>query len=282
MTSNMLVALHGGLPPELERKIFETAVHARPLCIPDLMLVAWRVKEWVEPLLYRTLIFGSFYDQWTLGGHPLANAETLVSVIHCGSKPASFFADTVRHLLMTDYTPLSAVILSVCSGVEDLWIGGTDFSEEMLQTIFRLPLKRLCCDITDLFGMENALDFTHPCFSNLTHLELMPFRRPIPPEVVPSLSLVPHLSHLAFDHDDHPDLSPLTLLRTCMSLRVLIGLLPFTGNEDPWVDYGDSKQLAEDPRYVRMLCASYMADWQWALTRASIIGSALRRLSQSA
>ncbi|KAJ7061739.1 hypothetical protein C8F01DRAFT_1138267, partial [Mycena amicta] len=26
--------------------------------IPALMLVAWRVKEWVEPLLYRTLIFG--------------------------------------------------------------------------------------------------------------------------------------------------------------------------------------------------------------------------------
>ncbi|KAF7341527.1 hypothetical protein MVEN_01890300 [Mycena venus] len=257
----MLVAPLGGLPLELERKIFEMVAHARPLCIPNLMLVAWRVKEWVEPLLYRTLVFGSFYDQWTLAGHPVANASAFVSVIYSGSKHASFFADTVRHLHMASYTPLSAVILSVCSGVEDLWIGGTDFSGEMLHAIFRLPLKRLYCDITDLFNAKDSLAFTTPSFSNLTHLELMPCAH-IRPEVVSDLSRVPCLSHLAFDHDDHLHLSPLTLLRTCVSLRVLIGLLLHTENEELWVDHGDLKQLAEDPRYVRMLCASYTADWQ--------------------
>ncbi|KAF8190657.1 hypothetical protein K438DRAFT_1763109 [Mycena galopus ATCC 62051] len=254
----MLVAPLGGLPPELERKIFETAAHARPLCIPDIMLVAWRVKEWVEPLLYRTLIFGPFYDQCTLDGHPVANAIAFVSVIHSGSKPASFFADAVRHLYMATYTPLSAVILAVCSGVEDLWIGGTDYSGKMLRAIVRLPLKRLCCDITDLFSREDPLDFAHPSFPNLTHLELTPFSHSVPREILSGLALIPCLTHLAFDHLDHMNLSPLTLLRTCMSLRVLISLLPRTGN----VDDHETKQLAEDPRYVCMRCASYTADWQ--------------------
>jgi hypothetical protein len=33
-------------PPELERKIIELAAHDHPICMPTLMLVAWRVKEW--------------------------------------------------------------------------------------------------------------------------------------------------------------------------------------------------------------------------------------------
>ncbi|KAJ7919722.1 hypothetical protein B0H13DRAFT_1868303 [Mycena leptocephala] len=37
---------HGLFPPELERKIFELAVHDQPLCILNLMLIAWRAKEW--------------------------------------------------------------------------------------------------------------------------------------------------------------------------------------------------------------------------------------------
>ncbi|KAJ7741701.1 hypothetical protein B0H16DRAFT_1564897 [Mycena metata] len=43
------------LPPELERIIFEMAALLRPTNIPNLMRTAWRVKNWVEPLLYRTV-----------------------------------------------------------------------------------------------------------------------------------------------------------------------------------------------------------------------------------
>ncbi|KAJ7613211.1 hypothetical protein FB45DRAFT_1113040 [Roridomyces roridus] len=42
-------------PPELEREVFVTAAYIEPLCIPKLMLVAWRVKLWVEPLFCRTV-----------------------------------------------------------------------------------------------------------------------------------------------------------------------------------------------------------------------------------
>jgi hypothetical protein len=34
------------LPTELERQIFELCALSRPVRIPKLMLVAWRVKEW--------------------------------------------------------------------------------------------------------------------------------------------------------------------------------------------------------------------------------------------
>ncbi|KAJ7622098.1 hypothetical protein FB45DRAFT_121814 [Roridomyces roridus] len=45
------------LPPELERDLFELAAYTRPRSIPKLMLVAWRVKAWVEPLLYCFFLF---------------------------------------------------------------------------------------------------------------------------------------------------------------------------------------------------------------------------------
>ncbi|KAJ7887124.1 hypothetical protein B0H14DRAFT_2696630 [Mycena olivaceomarginata] len=44
------------LPPELECTIFEIAALARPKMIPSLILVAHRVKHWVEPLLYRVIM----------------------------------------------------------------------------------------------------------------------------------------------------------------------------------------------------------------------------------
>ncbi|KAJ7645349.1 hypothetical protein B0H17DRAFT_1216056 [Mycena rosella] len=63
-------------PVDLERLIFELVALSHPVSIPNLMLVAWRVKNWqvaqslwfsldlrchcdfrVEPLLYRTLVF---------------------------------------------------------------------------------------------------------------------------------------------------------------------------------------------------------------------------------
>ncbi|KAJ7120028.1 hypothetical protein C8R44DRAFT_736884 [Mycena epipterygia] len=74
------------------------------------------------------------------------------------------------------------------------------------------------------------------------------------------LAQIPHLSHLAFDIDDHSFLEPLTLLRTCVSLRVLVEL--YSGDEDPFGGHDDTGKFAEDPRDVAMECASFTADWQ--------------------
>ncbi|KAJ7616528.1 hypothetical protein FB45DRAFT_1063956 [Roridomyces roridus] len=45
------------LPPELEHTIFVLAAYADPLSVPILILVAWRVKRWVERLRYRVMLF---------------------------------------------------------------------------------------------------------------------------------------------------------------------------------------------------------------------------------
>jgi len=247
----------------LERQIFETAAHARPCCIPKLILVAWRVKRWVEPLLYRTVIVGSFYSQRTLDGHPVIPPDALVSFIQ--HKAAFFFAHSVRALLMTSYTPVSAAesILSACSGVENLWISGINYNQKIVLAIAELPLKRLYCNLEELMSGQVQLNFTHRLFSRLTHLELLPCSQDMPSEVLLSgLAQIPHLGHLAFDIDDHSFLAPLTLLRTCVSLRVLVELYQRSGEENQYRDRDDTEQLAEDPRYVMMECASFTADWQ--------------------
>jgi hypothetical protein len=40
------------LPPELERGIFEICAISRPVSIPNLMLVAQRVKEWCVAIFF--------------------------------------------------------------------------------------------------------------------------------------------------------------------------------------------------------------------------------------
>ncbi|KAJ7443899.1 hypothetical protein B0H11DRAFT_452304 [Mycena galericulata] len=81
------------VPPELERQIFEISALSRPRAIPRLMLAAWRVKEWVEPLLYRTIVlkYGPRADHY-----PAFTVDILLTSIR--SKPA-FFRDAVRNLL---------------------------------------------------------------------------------------------------------------------------------------------------------------------------------------
>jgi hypothetical protein len=41
---------YSSLPLELERVIFEVSALSRPIDIPNLMLIAWRVKEWYVTL----------------------------------------------------------------------------------------------------------------------------------------------------------------------------------------------------------------------------------------
>jgi hypothetical protein len=100
---------------------------------------------------------------------------------------------------------------------------------------------------------EAQLDFTHLLFPRLTHLEFMPCTQDMPSDVLMSgLAVIPHLSHLAFDHYDHSFLAPLTLLRTCVSLRVFVELLRNNINEVQPGGHRDTKELAED-HGVRLL-----------------------------
>ncbi|KAF7340658.1 hypothetical protein MSAN_02137800 [Mycena sanguinolenta] len=147
-------------PRELEREIFEICALSQPVFIPKVMLVAQRVKEWIEPLLYRTIVLG-----FRVPGVPSLPYHIVSSVI-C-RKPKVFFHKAVRHLLVfTALYPTREVdsMLSLCTGVEDIWLFNA--RKALIPLVRSLPLKRL------YVGFESLPSPTLPMFSRLTHLHL--------------------------------------------------------------------------------------------------------------
>ncbi|KAJ6505163.1 hypothetical protein C8R45DRAFT_545381 [Mycena sanguinolenta] len=107
------------LPPELERRICEIAAVACPIRIPTLMLVARRVRFWVEPLLYRVV----FLKDSTTGqllrdlNLPAFTADALEQ------RPPNSFRH-VRHLFIDDDVvkrPTLKSWLLACTGVTNLY-----------------------------------------------------------------------------------------------------------------------------------------------------------------
>ncbi|KAJ7131418.1 hypothetical protein C8R44DRAFT_774807 [Mycena epipterygia] len=252
------------LPLELEREIFGLAAHFWPLSIPTLILVAWRVKEWVEPLLYRTIAFHDG-DSDGLKGRPTIREDGKAFVAILKSKPASFFRDAVRHVLLASKTPpdVAESVLSVCSGIENLWIliYEDDIHGPLLPLLGHFPLKQLYCDLQNVFGSA-PIDFTHNLFSQITHLELLG----IPdsdPQFWSGIALIPHLTHLAFNDLGFLHMGP-TLLCTCSSLQLLIllSLFKWHGFDDRIAHHPQIEELAQDGRFVLTICSRYFEDWQ--------------------
>ncbi|KAF7377106.1 hypothetical protein MSAN_00129600 [Mycena sanguinolenta] len=127
------------LPPELEREIFETCAFSRPVSIPKLMLVAQYVKEWVEPLLYRTILTLGYNH--SIEDLPRFTEATFSSVLR--RKSPVFFQNAVRHFMLMglfNYSKVEA-ILTLCTGVEDLCI--LDIPDSWMPFITFFPLRRL-------------------------------------------------------------------------------------------------------------------------------------------
>ncbi|KAJ7461151.1 hypothetical protein FB451DRAFT_1498347 [Mycena latifolia] len=248
------------LPTDVERLIFEICALSWPLNIPTLMLVAWRVKVWAEPLLYRTIVQHGEVNP-VIQGCPAIDLETLERVLR--SKPRLFFEDFVRNLSMY-HTPkdLEELILSTCSRVENLWIVTGSHSLPLIST---LPLKRLHCSLQDFFS-PNPINFTLPLFSRLTHLEVLEFPKRVDRKMWSGLALIPNLTHLSFNSQEFLPLWT-ELLDTCKSLEVLIYLW---GDSIPLAleSHQDGHNLARDPRFVVMECRDFLGDWQMGVHHA--------------
>ncbi|KAJ7763012.1 hypothetical protein B0H16DRAFT_1528478, partial [Mycena metata] len=253
------------LPIDLEREIFECAALCRPVGIPALMLVAWRVKTWVEPLLYRTIVlwpthrFASMPER--IDRQPTFLRKPLIQVIK--SKPASFFHDSVRHLMIPEVPENDTegqFILSACTGVEDLWI--YQLPPYLLPFTRNLPLRRLHCGLTELF-VSKDVDFTHPLFANITHLELIDSPKEFDQEKWSGLALIPNLTHLAFNGLNFLSLWAV-LLDQCRSLRLLVCLVGSSHSEVilSLAARQDDERLPRDPRFVVMQCEEFEKDWQ--------------------
>ncbi|KAJ7111270.1 hypothetical protein C8R44DRAFT_799234 [Mycena epipterygia] len=242
------------LPTELERWIFEIAAFIHPSCMPVLMLVAQRVKIWIEPLLYRVLCIGEKPPDSEEIWIPLERIHYLIE-----GRPLApaFLHDNVRHLCLilsgTVHMDDIMRVLVACDATVDLHLLGG--SRSLLPHFGKLPLRRLSVDLAYLF---RSPDFTHPVFGTITHLSLT--RPGFHWTHFSGLAQMPCLTHLSYDDI----LSPLVVcehaLRDCKSLEVLA--LSFSNMIllEPLVD--TYAPLATDPRFVMLLATHRVRDWE--------------------
>ncbi|KAJ6553054.1 hypothetical protein B0H19DRAFT_885498, partial [Mycena capillaripes] len=197
------------LPVDLERVIFEMAAHIYPLSMPQLVLVAWRVKIWI-PLLYRTIVLiPRRKPRPALNGHPILPVDTFIDMIT--RKSTSFMRDTVRHVLIPRMPVEDAfAILSACTIIDNLSLGNTIVKLHSISFIQHLTLKRLYCNLNTLFR-GRQIDFTHRLFSRITHLGLYDYPAVPDPAIWRHVALVPHLTHLSFNHGHFAEISLMLL-----------------------------------------------------------------------
>ncbi|KAJ7079463.1 hypothetical protein C8R44DRAFT_992609 [Mycena epipterygia] len=264
------------LPTELEREIFRLCAFTRPKTIPKLMLVALRVKEWIEPLMYRVIFLpaveeGRKSGTSRLDEYPTCTVSRLFRLLE--EKPASSFHKSVKHLFIDfpHYGSRHDVIrlLTSCSGVTNLVLGKV-WEREIsgVGTISMEPhpvlplladiqtLQMLSVHIGTLFG-DLSPDFTHPMFRNITHLHILDSRSEM--SRWSGLSLIPNLTHLAVTRSSVLRICT-HLLRSCQKLRYLV-YLPALGDD---IMAGDPLcvELSGDPRFVAVTCIRLDTDWQ--------------------
>ncbi|KAJ7241630.1 hypothetical protein C8J57DRAFT_1560856 [Mycena rebaudengoi] len=182
------------LPFDLEREIFEM-IHA-------LLLVAQRVHQWIEPMLYRTLVF---IDQ------------------ESPRDPAAFCPESaklvkyVQNILIWT-TPrrvdFALRVLSSCSGIQKLMLFGPYLT--MLPALEKMQLRQLNVDFRGLFG-DSAIDPARPLFRALTHLRLLDL------PIGLNFAELPALTHLCLPH--YPKLGFFSAtLANCRRLCVLVNM----------------------------------------------------------
>ncbi|KAJ7617737.1 hypothetical protein FB45DRAFT_1063362 [Roridomyces roridus] len=209
------------LPIDLERKIFEMVVTSpmsskasTPRDYPPAealvcMLVAWRVKHWVEPFIHRVICLSRLADTQCImraEGFPSIWVEPLLDRIH--TKGPSFFRYTT-HIFLENWaseTKAFGTVVDACPSVHTLFFNPARGDPENLPILNRMQsLTRLA--FTSVLFPDGPIDFSQPLFRNLTHLEVAQNWSPaVSAHIGGHLALLPNLTHFAFwsDHIDIP------------------------------------------------------------------------------
>ncbi|KAF7358463.1 hypothetical protein MVEN_00896800 [Mycena venus] len=210
------------LPPELECKIFTITSLSRPTTIPKLMLIAWRVKSWVEPLLYRVILLrhrlGSIHQ---ILGFPTFTAEILDRVIQ--DKTPAFLQESARHLFLdgSSHPSSLATVLTACNGVTNLFVLSS-------RPKFLPSLAALRCVRHLFINVEALVNAPNTLLRSVTHLELRDLDTPA---LVPILALTPLLTHVAF-HGAPPSATLLRALCADTRLQCIVFFLSAQGMVD--------------------------------------------------
>ncbi|KAF5362441.1 hypothetical protein D9756_002416 [Leucocoprinus leucothites] len=158
-------------PDEFQRSIFKIAYYQEePSNGVQLTLVSRKVRDWIDPLVYRTILLPHYY------GIPEQRAELLSRTLGSGTKPMSFYTKYVRSIYTNAdrkrKVPLDVDLLSVCTNIQNLecWSEPSEELRSFIQTSYFPKLKTLCINI-DLFP-HNDSPFSSPIFQHVTHLDM--------------------------------------------------------------------------------------------------------------
>ncbi|KAJ7735854.1 hypothetical protein DFH07DRAFT_110108 [Mycena maculata] len=249
------------LPPELERLIFEDCALSHPISIPTFMLVARRVKTWTEPLLFRTICVTDTPPSYTPNNFHHFTMDILLREIQ--KRPASFFESAVKHLFIgeiadfhsSQYIPGVQTLLATFRGITALFASCHHF--QYLPVLEAVPLQTLAIDLNSLFAFgKTPLDFLHPVFRNVTHLQVLSgLSRPT--KEWAGIKNMPQLTHFAFTNPNERQMVIPALLG-CSQLECCVLLCPLGVNGAFW--------LPDDVRFVAMSRPDDCGDWLRGIT----------------
>ncbi|KAF7319207.1 hypothetical protein HMN09_00257400 [Mycena chlorophos] len=171
------------LPPELERYIFEILAKASGKECLGLRLVAQRVRAWIEPFLFETLI---------LDGQDCAR---LLDVAGASSM------SLVRRLVITNTTRCPEKILVCCSGITHLALDSVVSGDPSLHPILLSlsNLRHLSIHALELPPNIIASAESHAALQQLSHLTILDYFH-FPEPLLSFVASLSALTHLAFFH----------------------------------------------------------------------------------
>ncbi|KAF7369292.1 Tyrosinase central domain-containing protein [Mycena venus] len=235
-------------PLDLEQEIFVTTAILYPETMPTLLLVAHRVLVWIEPLLYRTLLFD--------------NNTRLFSAMQTLKLKSPTFRQNVHDIFLwyrssnwEDEQINMSAFLSICTGVQNLVLRYLPYS--MFPILGSLQLRRLALPMFFLPQPSSITD--NPDFlRELTHLHVHSAQTPHT-----WICQLPSLTHLALSDPGRPSVH--NFIEASKKLQVVVciftqGVPGDLRRNTAWVD---------DPRVVIMRMSvrapDYCRDWKSGL-----------------
>ncbi|KAJ6538382.1 hypothetical protein DFH09DRAFT_1398769 [Mycena vulgaris] len=247
------------LPIELERDIFEITAFLDPRSILKLILLASRVKTWIEPILYRVI---SVTESHRINRRRITSATWLKML---ESKPASFFHAHVCHVALTSMATAHELVhgLSKCGGTLNLGLFQVETGVGFLASIAKMPLRRLATDLKPLFGSRNV-DMGHSIFSRLTHLDLFDVDDYASHEWPARFSQIPCLTHLSFNLTSHRMQDHHALFHGVLSHCKLLEVLILVCSDEHLLleRLEDYHYFGDDARSVLMAVDDFLEDWE--------------------
>ncbi|KAJ7677801.1 hypothetical protein DFH06DRAFT_1316600 [Mycena polygramma] len=243
------------LPPELEREIFTIAAifygETIPRLMPRLLRVAHRVRAWIEPLLYGTLVFRKTRDTSFM-----RRFSALVRALH--ARPLTFVESQVRSIMWWHYygEEKMEALLSLCSGLRNLAL--INLTPSMIPTLSTLPeLQRLTLPASSGVLLNPPIPYS---FATLTHLHI----HGVGDLDLPWIIALPALTHFCIESLASTMLEALEeLLLDCPKLQVCVYAVGFRLSTL-------SAPLMEDQRVVVLQLDldndNYVRDWKTGAT----------------